>query len=260
MIFRALKESTKTLILRPYILLPMLIVSIISYLFIEATTGLFERYFTDLLLYGDIISEFDPIIFIISNYPIELILLLISGIIMIFVSVLAIIMIAKFCNGKGFVESINSTVMEWTRSLGLVIFGAIIFFLLFAVLFAVTGILDWLNNITAGTLGPLIYYIILPIVLLFLVLLFAVKLAFIIPIFADGEKIRESIQKSWGTTDKTSLNVLAFILILVIITFLISQLFLFLSLNIIELEIVLLSAGEIISTTFFVLEFHITTI
>ena len=123
MIFRALKESTKTLILKPYILLPMLIVSIISYLVIEATSGLFERYFTDLLLYGEVISEFDPLFFIISNYPIELILLLISGIIMIFVSVSAIVMIAKFCNGKGFVESINLAVMEWKRNIGIVIFG-----------------------------------------------------------------------------------------------------------------------------------------
>jgi len=253
MIFKALTKSTKTLILRPYILLPMLIVSIISYLLIEATAGLFERYFTDLLLYGDVISEFDPIIFIISNYPVELILLLISGIVMLFATVSAIIMIAKFCDEKGFVESINSTVMEWKRNLGLVIFGVIVLFLFFVILFAISGIFDWINNITAGFFGPIIYYIIIPIILLFLVLLFAIKLAFVIPIFAQGEKIKEAIQKSWEATNKTSLNVLVYVLILIVITFLIYQLFMFLSLNIIELEIVLLSAGEIISTTFFVL-------
>jgi len=253
MIFKALKESTKTLVLRPYILLPMLIVSIISYLLIEATSGLFERYFTDLLLYGDVISEFDPIVFMITNYSVELILILISGIIMIFATVCAIIMIAKFCNGKGFVESINGTVMEWKRNLGIVIFGVIVFFLFFAILFAVTGVLDWFNNITAGVLGPLIYYIILPIVMLILTVLFAVKLSFVIPAFADGEKVKGAIQKSWEITNDSFWNALVFVLILVIIAFLVSQIFLFLSLNFIELEIVLLSLGEIISTTFFVL-------
>ena len=253
MIFRALKESTKTLVLRPYILLPMLIVSIISYLIIEATAGLFERYFTDLLLYGDVVSQFDPLFFIITNYPIELILLLISGIIMLLVTVSAFIMISKFSNNKSFAESINSTVMEWKRNLGLVIFGAIVLFLFFIIWFVVTGVLDWFNNITTGVLGPIIYYIIIPIVTLVLVVLFAVKLAFVIPAFANDEKVKNAIQKSWEVTNNSFWNALAFILILVIITYLISQLFLFLSLNILELEIVLLSAGEIISATFFAL-------
>jgi membrane-anchored glycerophosphoryl diester phosphodiesterase (GDPDase) len=253
MILGGLTESAKTIAFKPYVLIPMLIVVIVQYLMTEATTGLISGYVSDLILYGEALSQIDPVLFILGNYPLEIILLIISGIIMLFVTIIAFVSISKISNDTGFISAINSSVMEWKRNLGLVIFGLLVTVLFFAIFFGILYVLDFIDTITGGVFGALIYFIIVVALIVVLATIFTVKLAFTLPAFAQGEKVRDAIQRSWEMTNDSFWNALIFVLILVIITVAIYLLFLFLSINILELEIILLSLGEIISMTFFIL-------
>jgi len=234
-------------------MLPMLIVSIVTYLLAELSGGLIEKFVTDILLYGDAIAGLDPILYMLGAYPLDVAVLILTGIITLFVTVIAFVSVSKFCDGKGFVESINSSVMEWKRNLGLVIFGAIIVFLFFAIWNGALFVIDFIDTLLGGALGPLIYYLIIPIVTIILIVIFAIKLSFVLPAFAQGDKVKESIQKSWEVTNDSFWNALVFVVIVLVISFIISQIFLYLSLNILEIEIILLSIGEIISMTFIAL-------
>jgi len=253
MILGALEESAKTIVLKPYVLIPMLIVTIFGYLINEVTISLLEGYLTDIILYGESLAQIDPIFYILGTYPIEVLLLIISGIIMLFVTTVAFVSIAKISNKKSFVESINSSVMEWKRNLGMVIFGVIVFFLFFVIFFGILYVLDWIDTITGGIIGPLIYLVLLWIIFIVLAIIFTVKLSFTLPAFAQGEKVRDAIQRSWEMTNTAFWNALAFVIILTVIAFLIYQIFYILTLSFLELEIVLISLGEIISMTFFAL-------
>ena len=133
MIWGAIEKSTKTLIFKPHIMIPMLMVSIVSYLLTDFSAGLLENFVNDIFLYGDVIAEFNPVLYMIGTYPMEIILLVLGGIVALFVTVVAFMSISKFCDGEGFVKSINSSVMEWKKTIGLVIFGLIVFFLFFVI-------------------------------------------------------------------------------------------------------------------------------
>ena len=252
MILEAIKDSTKTLIFKPFILIPMIIISIVSYLLIEATSGLLENYLNDIFLYGETLMEIDPFSYILGTYPGEVILLLLAGIVMLFASAIAFISIAKFCNKKSFAESINSSIMEWKRTIGFVIFWIIVGFLFFAIWFGIVSVLDWINNATGGALSILINALFI-IVSIILAVIFTIKLAFVLPAFAEGENLRNAIQKSWDVTKNSFWNALAFIVIILVIVYLINYIFLELSLIFVDIEVLLLSIGEIISTTFFAL-------
>ncbi|MBT4870513.1 MAG: hypothetical protein HON47_02985 [Candidatus Diapherotrites archaeon] len=253
MIWGAIEKSAKTLIFKPHVMIPMLIVSIVTYLLTDFSASLLENFVTDIFLYGEIIAEFDPFLYMIGTYPMEITLLILGGIVALFVSVVAFISISKFCDGESFVESVNSSIMEWKRNIGLVIFGAVVFFLFFVIWNIAMFIINFIDTALSGVLGPLLYYIIVPIVTIILIAIFAVKLSFVLPAFAKGDNLREAIRKSWELTNDSFWNALIFIVILLIITFIIAQIFLFLALAIVALDLVFLIIGEIISTTFLAL-------
>jgi len=251
MILGGFIESAKTIALKPQVLLPMLIVTIFGYLLNEATIGLLQGYITDLVLYGEVVSQINPVIYILGNYPIELLLLIISGIIMLFITAIAFVSISKITNNTGFIKAINSSVMEWKRTLGLTIFGIITIFLFFIAFFGILYVFDFIDTLTGGIFSSLIYFILVIAIIVILGAIFTVKLAFTIPAFAQGEKVRDAIQSSWEMTNESFWNALIFVFILTIITVLIFLAFLFLSINILEAEMILVSIGSILSMTVF---------
>jgi hypothetical protein len=252
MIFKALEKSAKEIIFKPYILLPMLIVAIVSFLSNQLNGILFQRILSDIVLHGDVMSELDPIILLLTNYPTELVIMIISGIVVLFVTIIAMVSIAKFANGKSIVESINDSVLSWKENLGLTIFILAMVVLLFGIWGGAILLANGIDFILGGILSEVIYFVIVPIVSVALVIIFAVKLSFVIPSFAEGSKIREAIEESWEFTYKKFWSTFAFIVILLIIVFLVAWIFDILAVNILELELPIVILGEMIYSTFFV--------
>ena len=212
-----------------------------------------QRPIADMFLYPNAFSATNLLQMMLTRYPLELTTMLISGVIMIFVSVVVFISITKFASGKSVIEAINESVIEAKKSIGLTIFVIVAGFLAIIALFAITWIFEQLLLILGTSLiGDFVGLILYPIVALILIILFLTKLSFILPALV-ADDVRHAVQKSWEFTNTNFWQSFVFIIINLIIVYIILQIFSFIGLAIGDFDFISSIIGTAIAITFFIL-------
>ena len=253
MFLGSIEKAAKSVIFKPTILLPMLVLGVFVLLSELLSNWVLERPIAEIFLYPNSFSATNLLQVMLMRYPLELTTMLISGVIMIFVSVVVFISITKFASGKSVIEAINESVIEAKKSIGLTIFVIVAGFLAIIALFAITWIFEQLLLIFGATvIGDFVGLILYPLVALILVILFLTKLSFILPALVAND-VRHAVAKSWEFTNTNFWKSFVFIIINLIIVYIILQIFSFIGLAIGEFDFISSIIGTAIAVTFFIL-------
>jgi len=249
----SIEKAVKNIIFKPTILLPMIVMGVFVLLAELLSNWVLERPIADMFLYPNAFSATNLLQMMLTRYPLELTTMLISGIIMIFVSVVVFISITKFASGKSVVEAINESVLEAKKSIGLTIFVIVAGFLAIIALFVITWIFEQLLLILgASLLGDFVGLILYPLIALILIILFLTKLSFILPALV-ADDVRHAVGKSWEFTNTNFWQSFVFIIINLIIVYIILQIFSFIGLAIGDFDFISSIIGTAIAITFFIL-------
>jgi hypothetical protein len=249
----SIEKAVKNIIFKPTILLPMIVMGVFVLLAELLSNWVLQRPIADMFLYPNAFSATNLLQMMLTRYPLELTTMLISGVIMIFVSVVVFISITKFASGKSVIEAINESVIEAKKSIGLTIFVIVAGFLAIIALFAITWIFEQLLLILGTSLiGDFVGLILYPIVALILIILFLTKLSFILPALV-ADDVRHAVQKSWEFTNTNFWQSFVFIIINLIIVYIILQIFSFIGLAIGDFDFISSIIGTAIAITFFIL-------
>ncbi len=249
MIFNSLKNSALKIIFSPWTLLIFATVSLFGLLMGNIVGWAVEKPVIDLILYYDALAQSNFLFILLTQYPLELFTIIVSGIVGLVISATGLLSLARIAKGESIVDAINESVLNWKKSLGLAVFfvAAIIVLVgIFFVLSAITGLLSGVipdsSYLFDGIIFPLVFFIIL---------LFAmVKLGFVIPAFVEND-LRKAVQKSWEFTNKRFLGAFLLMIILIVIIFAFEIVGQNISLMIDpQYELVVTSVADIISTTF----------
>jgi hypothetical protein len=206
------------------------------------TSWVLERPLTDMILYGNIFTEGDPMALFISNYPVEILVMLLTGIIGLTFFVVSFVILSKIANGKSFSSATDESVKEIGKSFAMVI-------VIFLALLALTGIFYMLTGIIASI--PLLAIIVQWIIMI-IVAIISFKLVFVFSALAEKKSTTKSaIADSWKFTNGKTLKTIFFLLILcaILIVFAFAA-------NVATgflgdaNEAIINSAGEVIFTTF----------
>ena len=253
MFLGSIEKAVKNIIFKPTILLPMIVMGVFVLLAELLSNWVLERPIADMFLYPNAFSATNLLQMMLTRYPLELTTMLISGIIMIFVSVVVFISITKFASGKSVVEAINESVLEAKKSIGLTIFVIVAGFLAIIALFVITWIFEQLLLILgASLLGDFVGLILYPLIALILIILFLTKLSFILPALV-ADDVRHAVGKSWEFTNTNFWQSFVFIIINLIIVYIILQIFSFIGLAIGDFDFISSIIGTAIAITFFIL-------
>ncbi len=253
MFLGSIEKAVKNIIFKPTILLPMIVMGVFVLLAELLSNWVLQRPIADMFLYPNAFSATNLLQMMLTRYPLELTTMLISGVIMIFVSVVVFISITKFASGKSVIEAINESVIEAKKSIGLTIFVIVAGFLAIIALFAITWIFEQLLLILGTSLiGDFVGLILYPIVALILIILFLTKLSFILPALV-ADDVRHAVQKSWEFTNTNFWQSFVFIIINLIIVYIILQIFSFIGLAIGDFDFISSIIGTAIAITFFIL-------
>ena len=253
MFLGSIEKAVKNIIFKPTILLPMIVMGVFVLLAELLSNWVLQRPIADMFLYPNAFSATNLLQMMLTRYSLELTTMLISGVIMIFVSVVVFISITKFASGKSVIEAINESVIEAKKSIGLTIFVIVAGFLAIIALFAITWIFEQLLLILGTSLiGDFVGLILYPIVALILIILFLTKLSFILPALV-ADDVRHAVQKSWEFTNTNFWQSFVFIIINLIIVYIILQIFSFIGLAIGDFDFISSIIGTAIAITFFIL-------
>ena len=253
MFLGSIEKAVKNIIFKPTILLPMIVMGVFVLLAELLSNWVLQRPIADMFLYPNAFSATNLLQMMLTRYPLELTTMLISGIIMIFVSVVVFISITKFASGKSVVEAINESVLEAKKSIGLTIFVIVAGFLAIIALFVITWIFEQLLLILgASLLGDFVGLILYPLIALILIILFLTKLSFILPALV-ADDVRHAVGKSWEFTNTNFWQSFVFIIINLIIVYIILQIFSFIGLAIGDFDFISSIIGTAIAITFFIL-------
>jgi hypothetical protein len=247
------EKAAKNIVFKPAILIPMLVVGLFVLVSEMLTNWVIERPLIDMFLYANEIPTSNLLQVMIANYPLEIVTMIIGGIIMLFVSIVAFLSIAKFASGKGVVESINDCVMEWKKSLALTVFALIAGFVALVLVFIIAWIFESLLLIMGtNMLSEFFGVILFPLIYIVIFIIFITKLSFVLPAM-NKDNPRQAVQKSWEFTNEQFGNALAFIIVNVIITYAIILIFSFISFWLEDVDFIIKIIGEAIAVTFFIL-------
>ncbi len=212
-------KGLKFVITKPYILLAPLIAFLFGQVLAFATDWATERPVIDSILYGEVLTQ-NPLI-LLANYPLELFVLIIGGIISLTVFITGLVIIARKISGHGFVESINFSVSKILNSLALVI-------IIFIGIALATVITSWVialgqNGDLLGTIATIVLVVIALILLIVLM-----KFVYTVPAMAeDNTNAKDALKKSWafskGKLIKTILLSIKLAVIVVIIDLVITS-------------------------------------
>ena len=253
MFLGSIEKAVKNIIFKPTILLPMIVMGVFVLLAELLSNWVLQRPIADMFLYPNAFSATNLLQMMLTRYPLELTTMLISGVIMIFVSVVVFISITKFASGKSVIEAINESVIEAKKSIGLTIFVIVAGFLAIIALFVITWIFEQLLLILgASLLGDFVGLILYPLIALILIILFLTKLSFILPALV-ADDVRHAVQKSWEFTNTNFWQSFVFIIINLIIVYIILQIFSFIGLAIGDFDFISSIIGTAIAITFFIL-------
>jgi hypothetical protein len=242
MVFSDLFVSIMQIVTKPYFLVPMLILLIVSGAATVVNSWALERPFTDFVLYYDSVPTDNLVGVMLANYPIELTVMFVMGAVLSVIGMMGMLAIVRLAKGEKIVEAINDSVKDWKKALAItIIFWAA--FLIGGVVFsAITMIGDL--NLLLGQILALIFFIIVFVII--------IKSVFAIPALSDKEA-KKAIQESWKFTNKrfwgTVLIIILALLIAFIGNFAITQLGILLG-GLLELPLAII--GEAFGTTYFI--------
>ncbi len=250
MVFVSLEKTVKTMIFKPVIFLPMIVVALVVYLLSNLTTWVLERPITDFVLYSEAFAGTDILSVFLTNYPLETIAMLLCGIFVLLLSIIALLSMARVANGKKFVQAINESVLEWKKSLGLTIFVLVVSFLLFILWYVVATIFGIVSDFVAVVaVTDFLLLILLPIIIFVVGLILLVRLAFVLPAFVDNN-VKKAFQKSWDFSQKKFISNLVLIIVVLIITYILWNWISYIGV-LVDIEIIFDLLGDVIATTFF---------
>jgi len=242
MVLKDIFVSFVEVISKPWILIPMILVMIISAALSIVSTWLLEKPFLDFILYFDTIPGDNLLGTLLFNYPLELAGLAIIGIIMSTIGVIGIMSIVRMVQKEGLVDAINESAKEWVKALAI----SIIFWIAFLIISAIYMVATLATNINAifGGIVILIFFVILFVIL--------VKVVFTFPAMMEKDA-KKSIQESWKFTNKRFWGTIALVLIAAIISFIVATLLSMAGLTLggyfeIPLDII----GEAFGSTYFI--------
>jgi hypothetical protein len=242
MIFSSLFSAFLQTISKPWRLLPAVIVSLFSAIIINFIGWTVGRPFLDMFVYYDSVPAENVLGYILYNYPLEIIVLIIAGFAVTLVSIIGMVSIARMANRQGMIDAVNDSVMEWKKSLG----ATIVFYCAFLLFMFALFISLWLSEINdlLGSLAMILVFIVS--------FICAVKIIFAVPVLQE-EKTKKAFQVSWKFTNKHFWGaILLFCLALVISSFgwlLLEQLGIMLGE---VLEILLIIIGEAFAFTYLI--------
>jgi hypothetical protein len=251
MFLASLEKTLKSIIFNPLVVLPMLLASIFSYLSMEFTGFVLERPITDMVLYYDSFTSSDLLGIILHRYMPEILIMVFSGLLVLFVTIVCALAVTNFALGIKIGESINKAVLDLKKSLSLTFFIAITGFLTLVLFLILNNIFIFIHDLLPQGIDLIFNIVIFPLFLLILLIILITKLGFVFPALLDNN-IREAIKKSWEFTN----NNFWISFILIIITFIIAILIVSISDYIgvlIELSWLFWILGEAIALTFIVL-------
>jgi hypothetical protein len=211
MIFSNIFASLIQVIFKPQIIIPMLIVILAASAAGELNNWAIEKPAVDLFLYYDSITVDNTLVWMTVNYPIEIVAMIVVGMIMTVISAIGLLSVSRMSKGKGFIDSINDSVIEWKQLIGLSI--TLYAFLLFFV--AAFGVIAWLGEINQ------LFSTILSVILLIIAFICTVKIVFIIPALTEktDKTAKKAIQESWKFTNKLFWKTCIYLLIVTVICF-----------------------------------------
>ncbi len=211
MVLKDIFVSFIEVITKPWILIPMILVMVISAALSTISTWLLERPFLDFILYFDTIPGDNLLGTLLFNYPLELVGLAIIGIIMSTIGVIGIMSIVRMVQKEGFVDAINESTKEWVKGLAISIIFWIACLIVAAVYVVATLALD-INSILGGIIIAIFF------IILFIIL---IKVVFTFPAMMEKDA-KKSIQESWKFTNKRFWGTLALVIISALISFVIA--------------------------------------
>lgn len=250
MIVNSLKKSLFQLVFSPWVLLPFIAVTIFTFLLTNFVSDIIQKPLVDMILYYEAIAESNLLFIFVTQYPLEILTIILVGFVGLVVSSMALLTLARIAKGEGFVNSVNESVMDFGKAASLGVFFMAALVVLVAVLFLFSIVIDLIVQLipsTAIILGALIF----PAIILIVGGILLVRFSFIIPALID-QKLKKALQKSWSFSSNKFWNALILIIILLLISFIIGLI----ADNIAiifggEFDTIILTAGNIISTTFF---------
>lgn len=242
MVLKDIFVSFVEVVTKPWILIPMIIVMIISTALSSLSTWVLEKPYLNFILYFDTLPTDNLLGTLLFNYPLEIIGLAVIGIIMSTIGVIGIMSIVRMVQKVGFIDSINESTKEWVKALAI----SIIFWIAFVIIAAVFTVVSLASDINAilGGIVITVFFIILFVIL--------VKVVFTFPALMEKDA-KKAIQESWKFTNKRFWGTLALVLISAIISFIVATVVSYIGITLggyfeIPLDII----GETFASTYFI--------
>jgi len=250
MIVSSLKQTLTKILFNPFTLIPVILVVIFNNFSGSIITSIIERPLIDFILYYETYSESNLLFIVLTQYPVEILLLLGIGALNLVISSIALMALARIAKGDGIIDAINDSVLDWKKALALAFFIFIAIFLGIVSFFLLGSIFNFIADLIPQ-IGAILLLIVFPLVITILGLLIAVKTLFIIPALIK-DNLKKAIQKSWKFTDNkywtTFVYLLAIAIVVYIVAFITQNASLMLGE---EYELIIFSIGDVIATTFF---------
>ncbi len=196
---------------KPYYLLPVIGVIIISAVLMALAGGILERPVTDLVLYFDQIPQDNILGMILFNYPIEFFSMIIISLFMSIVSLIGMVSVSRMAKGDKFIDSINQTLLDWKQIIGVIVIVWVI-----AALFFIAG--NLINML--GAINEIIM-LLLFIALSIIAVSVLIKAIFIIPALTEEKETKKAIALGFDFTNRIGvvrfLSLLVFLLIAIFV-------------------------------------------
>lgn len=237
-IFSALMQ----IVFKPQIIFPIIVLILASAAASEVGGFMLDKPLNDLLIYSGSAQPSSPIGLFLLNYPLELLELFVLGSVMFAIGIIAFMSVSRMANEEGFFESINKSVLEGSKTIGLVI-------LLWAIFVVAAGAFTLASAISSleSTIG-----LVVSIIFAIIIFIAFVKLIFVFPALIKND-LKSALQASWKFTDKKFWGSLALIIIAGFIAFVIGLILTQIGIMIGDIwDPILSSLGDVIGISFFI--------
>lgn len=252
MILRAIEKSLKQIIFNPIILLPAFILSVLV-LLLEGFVGqVLEFVFSDIFLFGEELLSENIIFLMITNYYFELIAIILMSFLMMVFTILIWSIYSRISDSKGFIESINESILDIKKVITTSFVLYIISFVFFIGLILFTFILALISDFFPQIISSFLNIIIIPLIIFGMVLFFLVKIIFAFSTITKF-KGKEIIQKSFEFSNNKMLSTTTIVFISFFAYFLISITFNYLGVIFLEFELIFEILGQTIGFSFLAL-------
>jgi len=187
--------SLAEIVFKPYYLLPIIGVIIISTVLMALFGGILERPVTDLVLYFDEIPQDNLLGILLFSYPIEILEMLILSLFMSIVSLIGMISVSRMAKGEGLVNSVNQSISEWRKALGVVVIVWVVAIIFFAVASLITSV-EAINGLIM---------IILYLALFVIASALLIKAIFVLPALTEEKETKKAIALGFDFTNRVGI-------------------------------------------------------